>query len=233
MRRNLAGVLALVAAGAILTLSCQDGARAQDEKPKALKIEFKVFPANEPAGKPLEVLELATIHYRSKIDGLPDSKFDLPVAGPDAKGFYSVEIAPGLLIDNLVIRPKGLPNVAVVTKLVTANNMVLYPGASDSKDKFKFPTYMSQMGVYRNLYREFVEDFPVPQQERNRAGLLAAFRPQLENMADLDGRLPEATDTERASAKKLRDEVISLYFNLPKPTTETAPVRRCCLFGWR
>jgi hypothetical protein len=216
-------VLGLICGIAYCLFLCHNEARAQEEA-KAFKIEFKVFPANSPTAAPLLPFDTATIHYRNKVEGQPDFKFNLPVAGPDDKGFYSIPVQEGWLIDNLVIRVKGAVNPAVVTKLVTRQNMVIYPGASDSGEEFKFPAYMTQMGTYRSLYREFIEDAPAEIREVNRASLLAAFRTQLENMAKVNDRLPKAKPEELAAASKLKDEVIRLYFALPDAQVQVPPI---------
>lgn len=223
----------------------RETAEAQEAKPKTFKIEFKVFPANNPTGSSLPAFDRATIHYRNKVESLPDFKFNLPVVGPDARGFYSVTVDEGWLVDNLVIRLKGVVNPAVITKLVTRDNMILYPGASESGEKFKFPAYMTQMGTYRSLFREFVEEAQLDLREVNRLALLDAFKPQLEKMAQVRDRLPDATEEQIATATKLVNEVVRLYFGLadadvpeevclqPQIIYYCYPNQRCGLFGRR
>jgi hypothetical protein len=211
MRRSTFVWTALSVMATAISLGCGLKAFGDDPKLEKLQIQFKIFDADD-ATVELTPVKKATIQYRSKVVRQPDIKFDLAVSERDAKGLYSVEVEKGWLIDRLVIRStKANTNPAVVTKIVTANNMVVYPGASDSTEEFKFQNYMAQLGTYRDLYVQFVDEVSADRREGNRKNLRDAFTTQLENMANLKARIPAATPEQLPAAQKLLDEVLVAY----------------------
>jgi hypothetical protein len=216
----------LVVAASCGVLAIINSTRIAQAQPATdeVTLQFKVYLANKPEDPPLDVADFGTIEYRNKNLDLPNIKFDLPIKH-SADKTNEITVKKGVLIEQLVVqvlRPDTNP--AVVTKLVTADKMTLFPGASGAKEEFSIFSYLAQVNTYRGIFIEFVEQVPADQREGNRSNLLKAFGRQLEDMSDVNARLPKASDGEKAKALKAITEVVRLYKNIPEP-----PQPKCCV----
>ena len=127
-------------------------------------------------------------------------------------------------------------NPAFITKVATADTMTIYPGASESTEIFSIANYTTQMALYKNLLNQLIEGADQAQRENIRGTLRIAFKRQLENMANVERRLPDAKSEDVAAARRLAKEVLQLYGLLPPDSPpvviiEQCPPQRCRLFS--
>jgi hypothetical protein len=111
----------------------------------------------------------------------------------------------------------------VVTKLVTANNMIIYPGASEPGDRFSFQGYIAQLSAYKSILSQLIDEFG-SQKDLILKEMKASFGKQLEEMAEAEakGRLSDFTPEQMTSARKLLAEVLTLY-GLRQAEAESQP----------
>jgi len=136
------------------------------------------------------------------------------ISRSEKEGLDELKVSKGWLIEQLLIQindPEKEYNPAILTKVVSAADMTVYPGASKSTDPFAFQAYQAQMGAYRTLLLQLLEEVNPLIRERVRDDLRAAFGNQLRNMGNLDRRLANAKPDELKTARKLRNEVLKLY----------------------
>lgn len=218
----------------------QDAPKPEGEAKKAdetkIGIRVKVFDADRPT---VALTPLAAYGYYRPGEAqeplfLDDLKFEA-----QEKGFYLVTVPRGILLERLVIEVRERNyNPAVLTKVVTANEMVVYPGASDSQGVFSFQGYKGQLQTYAALYTELVEDLRLvsPEDIRGMFGTKILAMPEADDLQ----RLPGLDPRQRDFARQLRTDLLRLYGYLPpevkKPSQPTYvvcyPARRC-LLGFR
>lgn len=201
-------------------------------------IRVKVFDADRPT---IPLTPLAAFGYYRPGEGqeplfLDDLKFEA-----QDKGFYQVTVPKSILLERLVITvAESSYNPAVLTKVVTANEMVVYLGASDSQGVFSFQGYRGQLQTYAALYAELVEDLRLASQDQ----LKSMFGGKLLAMPEADDsvRLPGLDARQRDVARGLRIDVLRLFGYLPpeaKNFGQQHCVRACrcraarCLLGFR
>lgn len=227
-------------------------ALSQEKKPAAAEVtvNFKIFDTNEPT-RQLTPAKRAIVYARDRQTLKAFALAEPPIKGPSKDGFYEVRVQKGWLVEQLeisVVDGDKDYNPAVLTKVITSADMIVYPGASKSTDQFSFQEYLAQMGTYRALLAQLIEEADEPEKERRRTILREGFRTQLTRMADLEARLISADPEERKAAKKLANEVLKLYglpyeeepapppaylLVCPCPTYAVCPPARRCWWGWR
>lgn len=214
-----------------------DTAKKPDES--RIGIRVKVFDADRPA---VPLTPLAAFGYYRPGEGLePLFLDDLKFEAQD-KGFYQVTVPKSILLERLVITvAERNYNPAVLTKIVTANEMVVYLGASDSQGVFSFQGYKGQLQTYAALYAELVEDLRLASQGQ----LREMFGSKILAMPEADDlvRLPGLDARQRDVARRVRTEVLRLFGYLP-PEVGSGGQQKCvsanrcrlakrCLFGLR
>lgn len=253
MTRLLRRALLLVTVTVTTAVAGQGGATGQE--PKEVVIKFKVFDANKTKNPvPLKPAATANVFVRNPFNNKAQFLQSVKVTGPnDPKdGFYEMKISRGpsvedvWLVEQLVIEiddPQKDYNPAIITKVVSADSMTLYPGASDSKDKFSFSSYVAQLSAYRALCAELLEEEGLAAEDRRQRleFLQRGFGKQLRQMEEVS-RDPERLLTRKATeitvAQQSVREVLKLYELLPPeppaPSVEViqfVPIHRCRLFG--
>lgn len=224
---------ALIVFMASSAFGIQETPPKSEETPKAdatkIGIRVKLFDADRPT---VALTPRFAFGYYRPGEGeepqyLRDLKFE-----PQEKGFYLVTVPKGILLERLVITVQEPNyNAAVLTKVVTANEMVVYPGASDSKGVFSFQGFKGQLQTYAALYAELVEDLRLatPEDVRGMFGNQILSMPEADDLV----RLPGLDARQREVARKLRADVLRTYGYLPpeaeKPTPSNAVVvNQCC-----
>jgi hypothetical protein len=223
-------LLAVSAVGGTLAKGQEDKKDEKKAKDGKILVYFKVFDANDPKSDPLKLTGKAVLSVRNQATKKTQFKGDVPVTGPimeaddkTHKDFYSVELDKGDLVEHLIIFVQGTKySPADMVKIVTKDQMTLYPGASSSLDRFGFTAYMNQLNTYRAIMTDLLDEFPA-ERTQIRQVLSAAFRTQLTNMAQAADERPNQvapnenirllTDDagEIAAARKLADDVLKLY----------------------
>lgn len=197
-----------------------DAPQAQGQSADSIVIQFKLFDANDPkielhpdlTRKPIILLRnLAT---RTEELFLGDKDSDASVReSKDRKGFYEITLPKGRLINQMFIDvQEANTNPGAIIKVVTANNIVVYPGASNSLEQFGVAAYIAQLSQYASLLNQIEAEFPGRRAEVQ-AALRARYEGLLRNMErGLDHLLvrPEQQDQMAAATKTLND-VLQLY----------------------
>lgn len=228
------GILLLVVP---ISLSAQE----KPDNPTDVVVRFKIFDTNKPT-KQLTPAKRAIVYARDPgtLKAFPLS--EPKIKGPDKDLFYEVSIPKGWLIEQLeitIVDGEKDYNPAVITKIVSAANMNVYPGASRSTDEFSFQAYIAQLGTYRALIGQLIEEVDDVEKERRRGVLREEFRDQLKRMAEVEKRLKSATPNEKLTAQKLADEVLELYGLSSPKVPESIPQiyyplqpypKPCCFF---
>jgi hypothetical protein len=201
----LCATLLAVLAGQTSPALAQDAAK--------ITVKFKIFDTNEPI-KRLNPLKTASNFVRDP--GTKKAEFleTVEITRPEKEGLDELKVSKGWLIEQLLIQiddPEKEYNPAIITKIVSAADMTVYPGASKATDPFAFQAYQAQMGAYRTLLSQLLEEVDPSIRERVRDDLRAAFGKQLRNMGEVDKRLANAKPDELEAARKLRNEVFKLY----------------------
>jgi hypothetical protein len=226
---------------AICALVCGHTVSAQPTPSTTIGIKVKLFDADRPSRA---VTPLMAYGYYRPGEGIEAQFLDNLIFEKQENGFYLVTVPRGILLERLVIdvQEPGY-NEAVLTKIVTANDMIVYPGASDSGGIFNFQGYKNQMATYAALYSELVEDLRLVTPEHIRAlyGSQILAMPAADDLA----RLPGLDSRQRAFARELRRDVLQQYGFLPAEKRAVhvagcAPVRRycvplrrgCCMVRW-
>src|SRR5215207_6396539 len=124
------------------------GERAVGQPPAAplptnVTIQFRVFDAFNP-GREFTPADEGQIILRNR-EGLRNEELTVritpvpPVPGQKKETLYQITVLRGKVIDELLIPIAGVQtNPAILTKLVTVQDMTLYPGASVSNGKRQF-----------------------------------------------------------------------------------------------
>jgi hypothetical protein len=196
-----------------------------------IAVKFKIFDTNVPT-KALDPVRKANIFVRDPVTKKP-TFLDAEDVKELADKFFEVRVAKGWLVEQMVIYvndPQKDYNPAFLTKVVSAADMLVYPGASKSTDEFAFQAFLAQMSAYRAFLAQLLDEVEPSLHERVRTNLRTAFETQLRNMGDIDRRLPRAKVEERNAAAKLRDEVFRLYGLLPpeQPAEQIVECFRLC-----
>lgn len=148
-----------VALSAVIALTCHaDIAEAQDKG--QVTVKFKIFDTNEPT-KRLNPVPQAIAFLRNPVTLKGDLQERVNITRPMKDGLDELKVSKGWLIERLVIDvddPEKDYNFAAITKVISAADMTIYPGASRSTDRFAFQAYIAQMGAYRALLAEVLEE---------------------------------------------------------------------------
>lgn len=209
-RNALAIVMAIcwVIQGLIAPANAQD----KDE----IVVKLKLFDSNEPN---IELIPKSTIvHLRDRVTGQPQLRRDVALtASPDQKGFYQVLLPKNRLIETFVISVSAASgtnyNPAVLSKIVTANDMVVYPGASNPGDSFGFSAYVGQLTIYKTILSHLLDEFGETQEDVIRKELKDTYTEQLKVMeqAEAKGKLSALKPEQLETARKVLDETLKLY----------------------
>jgi len=236
----------IAALGLLSLLQFSVIAQEKDQPKTQVVVKFKIFDANDPS-KFLTPAKRAIVYARNPQTLKTFTLEEPPIKGPSKDGFYEVAIQKGYLVEQLeisIVDGDSDYSPAVLSKVITSADMLVYPGASKTTDKFSFQAYLAQMGVYRALLAQLIEDVDEQEKERRRTILREEFKVQLGRMSDVDARLLSNDPVEKEAAKKLAKEVLQLYGLMPPdapmmadcdalvPPQPYMPRRRCCLFGW-
>jgi uncharacterized protein (TIGR03000 family) len=203
---------------------------ANAQKPETVGVRFKVFDSNAPT-KVLKPVNQAINFVRDPVTKKPQLLEAVAITGPDKDGFYQLKVSKGWLIEQLVIQiddPEKDYNPAIITKVVSAADMTLYPGASRSTDAFGIQAYLAQLGAYKTLMAELLDIVPEASRPQVRDNLKKAFQSQLLSMAKLDERLPDVKAEDLVAARKLLNQVFEAY---GLPYTEEPALPAPCHLG--
>jgi hypothetical protein len=199
-----------------------------------ITIKFKAFDANQTKNPvPLVPATKANLFVRFRNEARFLTAVDVVVSTTD-KGFFEMKIPRGptvddvWLIEQLVIEiddPRKDFNPAIITKVVAAANMTLYPGASKSTEKFSFLSYVAQLGAYQALGAELLKEQGINSVERKgRLNYLQKnFEHQLKEMEQVSldpNKLLTSDSKEIAVARKLIKDVLQLYELIPADAAE-------------
>lgn len=200
---------------AILSLCSSLFAQQPERDPNTIEIRVKLFNADRPAEPLTPRLIFA---YRRPAEGEEPVLLnqDQLKIKPVENNFYVLTVPKGLLLERIVfLVQESQFNVAVLTKVVTANDMVVYPGASDSGGEFSFHGYKGQMALYGALYDELVEDLRMlnHQQIREMFGSQILAMP---NAYDYR-RLPNLDPRQRQVLHQLHQNVLRTYGYIAEP----------------
>jgi hypothetical protein len=201
-----------------------------------ITLQIKVFNSNK-ADEQVVPTE-AEIYVRKAGSVTSDFYDRMSLGMKDAKEFYPIQLPKGVFIERIAIlteRGGVVFNTATITHVVTADNMVMYPGASNPLEKFNFSAYVSQLGTYRDMFTELVDQYGEAQRGAIRAFLEPKVGKQVKQMAAAisEGRLAldkdeKAAAGQRAGAQKLADDVVELYYpGTKKPPQEPTLVVEC------
>ena len=217
-----------------VTLRAQVEMKTEPPKKTEVIIQFKVFDANDPGKQYHPDLSSRPIIFLRNLQTKKDEVYlgtsDKDIAIVQSKtreGFYEITLPAGRLINDLaidLIEPNT--NAAAIIKVVTANDIVTYPGASTSAETFAFTPYVAQLGVYRNLMTELLDQFPDRRVEI--AGVLEKrFSGRLVKMQDVldERRVTFAALGQDVTARKVLNDVLELYEILPShPNPNPTPI---------
>ena len=166
MSRNLLVVFALIGPSSLYAIDNPSTAPDANNKNEVV-IQFRVFDANKPDNALHPDLTSRPVIFLRNLDTnkdelyLGNSKDDIRIVpSKDRKDFYEITLPKGRLINDLsidVLEPNT--NAAAIVKVVTANNIVVYPGASRSLEEFTFPAFAAQLGQYQKLMTELTDQF--------------------------------------------------------------------------
>lgn len=208
---------------------------AQEAPPQPKKdtvvIQFKIFDANRPTEelkpnlrrKPIILLRNVNTLDEELFLGNKDSDISI-VESKDRKGFYEIVLPKGRLVNDMAIDvEQSNTNPAALIKVVTANNIVVYPGASNSTESFSMNAYAAQLGRYGSLLSQLTEAFPTRKDEI-RSVLAERYGPLLMNMKGvLDRNQVRFTDPSQSeSARSALNETLIAY-GLVAPPAKAAP----------
>jgi hypothetical protein len=209
-------------------LSCVLSGPAIAQPPEEITIKLKVFDSNKP--KTELVPRNAIIFLRNPLDNQPEYVGDRALeAIPTEKGFYQLKLPKGRLIERIAIQIDSVSgtgyNAAEIKKIVTANDMTIYPGASDPGDTFSFQAYMGQLDSYRGIFNDLIETFDQDRGVAIRKQLKDGFGPLIEKMAlaESEGRLLKFTPEQLKTAREATDSLLRLYGLRPEKKPEVAP----------
>ena len=208
---------------ALFIASCGGMVEAQPsgQSPQEVTIKLKLFDSNQPTTELIPSNVIITL--RNPADNQPQYLPNVRIEQiPEQKGFYRVKLPKGRLVERMVIQVDSASgtnfNPGVVTKVVTAADMTVYPGASDPGDKFAFQSYIGQLEVYRSIFDDLIATFGDSQDKVIRAQLKSAFEPQLHKMADAEhsGRLTGFSEEQLKTAREKTKSILVLYGILPE-----------------
>jgi hypothetical protein len=220
------------------------GNAAEPEPPKpaskdSVIVQFKMFDANEPtlefhpdlARKPIILLRNLATRQEEMFLGDKDSDAAIKES-TTRKGFYEVTLPKGRLINQMFIDVvEANTNPGAIIKVVTANDIVVYPGASKSITPFPVTAYIAQLNQYASLLNQIAAEFP-GRKDEVRKSLAARYGKLLRNMqAGLDKveYRPEQQDQKEA-AKRTLDDVLRLYGLLPPVPPQQRMAQCGCYF---
>lgn len=228
---KIAPWIALSCLVALSSLAVAQQPAPADAKKETIVIQFKIFDANRPTEELKPNLNRKPIILLRNLDTLDEELFlgnkdtDISIVeSKERKGFYEIVLPKGRLINDMAIDvEQANTNPGAVIKVVTANNIVVYPGASSSVETFSMNAYAAQLGRYGSLLAQLTEAFP-GRKDEIRGVLINRYGHLLMNMKGvLDNNQVRFTDpSQAASARKTLNETLVAY-GLMAPE---APVRQ-------
>ncbi len=202
-----------------------------DAKNDTIVIQFKIFDANRPTEelkpnlnrKPIILLRNLVTLDEELFLGNKDTEAAI-VESKERKGFYEITLPKGRLINDMAIDvERANTNPGAIIKVVTANNIVVYPGASGSTEPFSINAYTAQLTRYSSLLAQLNEAFPARKDEI-RTVLVGRYGQLLMNMKSVldNGQVRYTDPSQAANARKVLEDTLVAY-GLMQPTPKVQP----------
>lgn len=210
------------------------GPKVADKDSKTVIVQFKIFDANKPTILFTPDLTRRPVVFLRNLQNNADELFlgteDKPITIVPSKeraGFYEITLPRDRLINDMTIDLKeASTNFASITKIVTRDNVVVYPGASKSREDFTFTAYQAQLGRYDSLMTQLTEQF-YDRREEIRKVLIERYGSNLTDMQYVldSNKVSFARPAEQAPiARKTLNDVLVLYGITPSvPTPKPTP----------
>jgi hypothetical protein len=158
----------LITGLSLLIVSATASGLAQDNTPPTIVVQFKIFDANKPNAELQPDLERRPIILLRDLETKAEELFlgnkfgDIVVtASKDRTGFYEVILPKGRLISEMSIEvAHANTNPAVLSRMITSGDIVVYLAASSSLVDCTLSAYVAQLNRYKSLITQLVDQFP-------------------------------------------------------------------------
>lgn len=241
MRHATAGLLAgIVICGLTTgTLRAQLPPRADEQAPDGRAfIIIKLFDANNPGGDPLQPRNAIGFYRDQQNRNIPRLMRSEDLLFEDiGNNFWRVSVPRNILVESITVKVASANgtdyNPATISKIVTRDRMIIYPGASDPEEKdFHIYAFLGQMATYQTILSQLLDEFP-GESAFIKKFLLDQYGKQIEAM-DRRAQLGRITDQRGKSAsaqqlKQARDlaNKVMIAYGLRVPPKVTQKPKPC------